>query len=94
MPRRTLHRELGQECTYLLLCCPVLCRNAFRVALRSSLIFSYRKKVSSSVSSPRSNFVRGQGKVYMGCCWEGKAGVRNTSLLFLLFSISKTVVQC
>lgn len=26
--------------SYLLLCCPVLCRNAFNVALRSSLIFS------------------------------------------------------
>lgn len=31
--------------TYLLLCCPVLCRNAFRVALRSSLIFSCKEEI-------------------------------------------------
>lgn len=36
--------------THLLLCCPVLCRNAFKVALRSSLIFSCKEETQRRIS--------------------------------------------
>lgn len=34
----------------MLLCCPVLCRNAFKVALRSSLIFSCKDEIQRRIS--------------------------------------------
>lgn len=49
---------------YLLLCCPVLCRNAFKVARRSSLIFSCKGKNKNSKRAPNLRIGRRGGDVF------------------------------
>jgi len=50
LPQPAISQVRNRPHTYLLLCCPVLCRNAFNVALRSSLIFSCKDETQREIS--------------------------------------------